>query len=128
MFPKFFTTILVFSSIVAFFIYRGEAFLQEFTLFRLSLHYIVHFFCRTPRDPHEINIKRVIGLEGDVVSTLGYKNRTVRIPAGYCWVEGDNHLASDDSNRIGPVSKLHKTVENLRHILHAFFDFKKAWR
>ena len=45
----------------------------------------------------------MIALEGDKVKTLGYKKRVVKVPTGHCWVEGDNHACSDDSNRRGPV-------------------------
>nr|CAB3256090.1 mitochondrial inner membrane protease subunit 1-like [Phallusia mammillata] len=59
---------------------------------------------RSPRNPNDINIKRVIGLEGDTVRTLGYKNKLVLVPPGHCWVEGDNNRSSDDSNKFGPIS------------------------
>jgi len=29
----------------------------------------------------------------------------VTVPAGHCWVEGDHHGQSMDSNLFGPVSK-----------------------
>ncbi|CAK8682838.1 unnamed protein product [Clavelina lepadiformis] len=57
----------------------------------------------TTRDPNSIYVKRVVGLEGDIVTTLGYRKRSVLVPAGHCWLEGDNHLASDDSNKFGPI-------------------------
>lgn len=44
----------------------------------------------SPKDPDQKIIKRVVGLQGDVVSTLGYKKPFVRIPEGHCWVEGDH--------------------------------------
>ncbi|CAH0713510.1 unnamed protein product, partial [Brenthis ino] len=43
-------------------------------------------------------------LEGDVVSTLGYKNQYVKVPEGHCWVEGDHTGHTLDSNTFGPVS------------------------
>ncbi|XP_076824460.1 mitochondrial inner membrane protease subunit 2-like isoform X2 [Clavelina lepadiformis] len=58
---------------------------------------------KTTRDPNSIYVKRVVGLEGDIVTTLGYRKRSVLVPAGHCWLEGDNHLASDDSNKFGPI-------------------------
>eukprot|EP00795_Rhopilema_esculentum_P001981 gene1981-17527_t len=58
----------------------------------------------SPSDPDVKLIKRVIGLEGDVVKTLGYKKRYVSIPKGHCWLEGDNRGKSFDSNKFGPVS------------------------
>ncbi|XP_055837679.1 mitochondrial inner membrane protease subunit 2 [Episyrphus balteatus] len=58
----------------------------------------------SPKDPDQKIIKRIVGLEGDVVSTLGYKTDVVRIPEGHCWVEGDHMGNSLDSNTFGPVS------------------------
>lgn len=58
----------------------------------------------SPKDPNQKIIKRVVGLEGDVVSTLGYKTDIVRVPEGHCWVEGDHIGNSLDSNTFGPVS------------------------
>ncbi|KXJ20170.1 mitochondrial inner membrane protease subunit 2 [Exaiptasia diaphana] len=57
-----------------------------------------------PEDPSRTIIKRVIGLQGDTIKTLGYKNKYVKIPKGHCWVEGDNHKTSFDSNTFGPVA------------------------
>ncbi|XP_071391050.1 mitochondrial inner membrane protease subunit 2-like [Centroberyx affinis] len=59
---------------------------------------------RSPRNPQQKIIKRVIGLEGDFIRTLGYKNRFVRVPDGHFWIEGDHHGHSLDSNSFGPVS------------------------
>ncbi|XP_046964055.1 mitochondrial inner membrane protease subunit 2 [Vanessa cardui] len=58
----------------------------------------------SPKNPNQMIIKRVVALEGDVVSTLGYKNKYVRVPEGYCWVEGDHTGHTLDSNTFGPVS------------------------
>lgn len=58
----------------------------------------------SPKDPSQKIIKRMVGLEGDVVSTLGYKQEIVRIPEGHCWVEGDHTGHSLDSNTFGPVA------------------------
>lgn len=58
---------------------------------------------RSTRNPDEYNVKRVIGLEGDTVKTIGYKNKYVKVPVGHCWLEGDNSSNSDDSNRTGPI-------------------------
>jgi len=58
---------------------------------------------RNPRSADECNIKRIIGLPGDRVTTVGYKQRYITVPPGHCWVEGDNLRHSDDSNKVGPV-------------------------
>ncbi|XP_005936453.1 mitochondrial inner membrane protease subunit 2 [Simochromis diagramma] len=58
----------------------------------------------SPRNPKQKIIKRVIGLEGDFIRTLAYKNRYVRVPDGHFWIEGDHHGHSLDSNSFGPVS------------------------
>ncbi|XP_013120276.1 mitochondrial inner membrane protease subunit 2 isoform X5 [Oreochromis niloticus] len=58
----------------------------------------------SPRNPKQKIIKRVIGLEGDFIRTLGYKNRYVRVPDGHFWIEGDHHGHSLDSNSFGPLS------------------------
>ncbi|KAL3284716.1 hypothetical protein HHI36_018864 [Cryptolaemus montrouzieri] len=58
----------------------------------------------SPKDPTLSIIKRVVGIQGDIVETIGYKNHIVRIPEGHCWVEGDHTGHSMDSNNFGPVS------------------------
>jgi len=55
------------------------------------------------RDPSQLNIKRVIGLEGDVIKTVRYRKPKVTVPKGHVWLEGDNTNHSYDSNRVGPV-------------------------
>lgn len=58
----------------------------------------------SPKDPSQKIIKRVVGLQGDVVSTLGYKQEVIRVPEGHCWIEGDHTGHSLDSNTFGPVA------------------------
>ncbi|CAH1107281.1 unnamed protein product [Psylliodes chrysocephalus] len=58
----------------------------------------------SPKDPSQKIIKRIIGLEGDVIATLKYKSDIVRVPEGHCWIEGDHTGHSMDSNNFGPVS------------------------
>ncbi|XP_068212207.1 mitochondrial inner membrane protease subunit 2 isoform X2 [Palaemon carinicauda] len=58
----------------------------------------------SPKDPGQKIIKRIIALEGDLIRTLGYKSRYVRVPEGHCWVEGDHTGHSLDSNFFGPVA------------------------
>jgi len=57
----------------------------------------------SPHDPSAHLIKRIVGLEGDTVKTLTYKQRYVTVPHGQVWLEGDNHACSSDSNAFGPV-------------------------
>ncbi|KAI5947947.1 Mitochondrial inner membrane protease subunit 2 [Manis javanica] len=59
---------------------------------------------RSPKNPEQKIIKRVIALEGDIVKTMGHKHRYVKVPRGHIWVEGDHHGHSFDSNSFGPVS------------------------
>ena len=58
----------------------------------------------SPKEPDQKLIKRVVGLEGDLVRTLGYRQSVVRVPDGHCWLEGDNRGHSLDSNLLGPVA------------------------
>ncbi|RZC41746.1 mitochondrial inner membrane protease subunit 2, partial [Asbolus verrucosus] len=58
----------------------------------------------SPKDPSQKIIKRVVGVQGDVIATLSYKSHVVKIPEGHCWVEGDHTGHSMDSNNFGPVS------------------------
>ncbi len=55
-------------------------------------------------------IKRVIGLPGDTVRSLD--GNTIKLPHGYCWLEGDNTKHSRDSNWYGPIR-----MESLRGIV-----------
>ncbi|XP_073921139.1 mitochondrial inner membrane protease subunit 2 isoform X3 [Castor canadensis] len=59
---------------------------------------------RSPKNPDQKIIKRVIALEGDIIRTMGHKNQYVKVPRGHMWVEGDHHGHSFDSNSFGPVS------------------------
>ncbi|XP_067906688.1 mitochondrial inner membrane protease subunit 2 isoform X1 [Heterodontus francisci] len=59
---------------------------------------------RSPKNPEQKIIKRVIALEGDIIRTMGYRNRYIKIPNGHLWIEGDHHGHSFDSNAFGPVS------------------------
>ncbi|XP_063911051.1 mitochondrial inner membrane protease subunit 2 [Zophobas morio] len=58
----------------------------------------------SPKDPTQKIIKRVVGIQGDIIATLSYKFQVVKIPEGHCWVEGDHTGHSMDSNNFGPVS------------------------
>ncbi len=63
---------------------------------------------RSPLHPEAKVVKRVIGLEGDLVYTRPpYPFPTARVPAGHVWLEGDGSYhgkESLDSNTYGPVS------------------------
>ncbi|XP_062913969.1 mitochondrial inner membrane protease subunit 2 isoform X1 [Mobula hypostoma] len=58
----------------------------------------------SPKNPEQKIIKRVIALEGDIIKTMGYRNRYIKIPSGHLWIEGDHYGHSFDSNVFGPVS------------------------
>eukprot|EP00729_Bicosta_minor_P002324 gene2324-8422_t len=58
---------------------------------------------RSPSDPTTTQIKRVVGLAGDRISTPRYKSAFVRIPDGKCWVESDHVEGGRDSNSYGAV-------------------------
>lgn len=57
----------------------------------------------SPKDPSQRIIKRVIANEGDIISTVGYKEKVVKIPQGHIWVEGDHVQNSLDSNTFGTI-------------------------
>lgn len=73
-----------------------------------------------------MSVKRVIGLEGDVVHTRKpYPTPYVRVPPGHMWVEGDaGEGKSLDSNTYGPVS-IGLVTGQLTHIL---LPWEKAGR
>ncbi|XP_017170750.1 mitochondrial inner membrane protease subunit 2 isoform X1 [Mus musculus] len=77
---------------------------QRFSTSSPIWNVISHLEKRSPKNPEQKIIKRVIALEGDIVRTIGHKNRLVKVPRGHMWVEGDHHGHSFDSNSFGPVS------------------------
>ncbi|CAG0915313.1 unnamed protein product [Notodromas monacha] len=79
-------------------------FLNKWAVRNFELHRGDVVSLRSPREPNVHLIKRVIGLEGDVVTTNGYRRSLVDIPPGHCWLEGDHTGHSVDSNSFGPVS------------------------
>lgn len=58
---------------------------------------------RNPYDPDERMVKRLIAVGGDWVRPKGDRHDVLRVPQGCCWVEGDRHGVSGDSNQFGPV-------------------------
>ncbi|THV08687.1 LexA signal peptidase [Dendrothele bispora CBS 962.96] len=59
---------------------------------------------KSPTDPNRILVKRIIGLEGDIVKTLPpYPDPEVTVPQGHAWIEGDEPFHSNDSNQFGSV-------------------------
>lgn len=55
---------------------------------------------KNPQKPTDRMCKRVIALPGD---TVQYSYKSVIIPSGQMWVEGDNKVASLDSRDYGAV-------------------------
>ena len=74
-----------------------------------------------------MSVKRIIGLEGDVVETRKpYPTPYVRIPAGHMWVEGDAGVSKSlDSNTYGPVS-IGLITGQLTHVLLPFDKFGRV--
>lgn len=65
---------------------------------------------QSPEDPRKIVTKRVTGLEGDSVTFLlspthgeKSKSKTLVVPKGHAWVQGDNLYLSRDSRHFGAV-------------------------
>lgn len=62
----------------------------------------------SPRNPNESIIKRVIGMEGDVVTVKrkqDYISTEKVVPKGYYWIEGDHKGHTYDSTSFGPIPK-----------------------
>jgi inner membrane protease subunit 2 len=80
-------------------------------------------------------VKRVIGLEGDIVYTRApYPYPTAKVPEGHIWVEGDggaNGKQSLDSNTYGPVS-MSLVTGKITHVLWPWASFGRVnyedWR
>lgn len=64
-------------------------------------------FIRSPIDPEKILTKRVVGLQGDTISTNSppYPKPQLTVPRNHLWVEGDNSFHSIDSNDFGAISQ-----------------------
>ena len=61
--------------------------------------------CVSPKNRKQRIIKRVTGVEGDIVrSKKDIENkRYFKVPEGFCWIEGDHEGFSLDSNTFGPI-------------------------
>ncbi|KAI3986469.1 hypothetical protein MKX01_037751 [Papaver californicum] len=63
---------------------------------------------RSPENPKKILSKRILGMERDTVTYLvdpqySEKCRTITVPKGHIWIQGDNIYNSRDSRQFGPV-------------------------
>ncbi|KAI3890992.1 hypothetical protein MKW98_007297 [Papaver atlanticum] len=63
---------------------------------------------RPPENPKESLTKRILGMEGDNVTYLvdpqnSEECRTITVPKGHIWIQGDNIYNSYDSRQFGPV-------------------------
>ncbi|XVE63267.1 hypothetical protein DITRI_Ditri07aG0006500 [Diplodiscus trichospermus] len=63
---------------------------------------------RSPLDPRKTLTKRIVAMEGDNVSfsldpTRNHSSRSLVVPKGHVWIQGDNLYASRDSRHFGPV-------------------------
>lgn len=57
----------------------------------------------SPHVPNEAILKRIVGVEGDLVRSRD--GDVVSVPRGHLWIEGDNAAVSNDSNHYGAVSE-----------------------
>ncbi|KAK3009355.1 hypothetical protein RJ639_013091 [Escallonia herrerae] len=63
---------------------------------------------RSPENPRKTISKRIVGMEGDTVTYLvdpnfSLRSRTILVPKGHVWIQGDNMYASKDSRHYGPI-------------------------
>ncbi|XVF87965.1 hypothetical protein PTKIN_Ptkin19aG0010500 [Pterospermum kingtungense] len=63
---------------------------------------------RSPLDPTKSLTKRIVAMEGDKVTffldpTRNYSSRSVVVPKGHVWIQGDNLYASRDLRHFGPL-------------------------
>jgi mitochondrial inner membrane protease subunit 2 len=81
---------------------------------------------RSPSNPEQESVKRVIGLEGDVVHTRPpYPHSYLVVPEGHIWVEGDAVPGQTrDSNTWGPISRGLVTGR----ITHVLWPWRRAGR
>ncbi|XP_065861645.1 mitochondrial ATP-independent inner membrane protease subunit 1a [Euphorbia lathyris] len=63
---------------------------------------------RSPSDPTRMITKRIVAMAGDTITFLPHpaateRSRTIQVPKGHIWIQGDNMYASTDSRHYGPV-------------------------
>lgn len=61
---------------------------------------------KSPQNPSRTLTKRILGMEGDVVSfNVAHSGilKTLVVPKGHVWIQGDNFYASNDSRHFGSV-------------------------
>lgn len=80
-------------------------FLSRFNMQDYSIHKGEIVSCLSPKNRKHMIIKRVTGLEGDIMRSTRdiEKKRYFKVPEGHCWIEGDHTGFSLDSNTFGPI-------------------------
>ncbi|WCJ32361.1 Mitochondrial inner membrane protease subunit 1 [Euphorbia peplus] len=63
---------------------------------------------RSPTHPTRLIIKRILAMPGQTLTFLPNPaateiSRTIQVPEGHVWIQGDNMYASTDSRYYGPV-------------------------
>ncbi|KAG4166727.1 hypothetical protein ERO13_A13G151400v2 [Gossypium hirsutum] len=63
---------------------------------------------RSPLDPNKTLTKRIVAMEGDKVTfsldpTRSFSSRSLVVPKGHVWIQGDNLYVSRDSRHFGPL-------------------------
>ncbi|KAL5990001.1 hypothetical protein ACLOJK_010897 [Asimina triloba] len=86
---------------------------------------------RSPEDPKKTITKRITGMEGDTVSyaidpRVGDHRKTVVVPKGHVFVQGDNIFASHDSRNFGAVP--HALIRAKALIRVSFSSFTIQYR
>jgi len=73
------------------------------TLDRLERGDVV--IAKSAQNPRQTVCKRLLGLPGDkiTVHTGEGRTKTIKIPKGHVWLQGDNLMNSTDSRHYGPV-------------------------